>query len=705
MTESNDTFCSGAVPAVAFPGPPPGAAWASCEAGLLVLENNVLRGEWTVAEGRLRPIRFVDRLSGAELDLRGAECFQLALDRAPRRGLERVPAGSLRLDKVHLERLLPVPGAVRAADGFPGWGVQAFLGDEKHGFGVIWTVALRDGANYVRFGVRPMTGRAIPIQEIVLLDWPIPEARLAGRVSGSPVLAGTWFLGVEHPLARNEVVAPSELENTPQVRGTLSGLIRHPGRSVEGTAVVGVAPAGQSRRAFLYYLERERAQPYRQYLHYNNGYEIGCEYWKRKNGPDPSEALTFRRHQERLWLAYIQAFGRELAEARNVALDGFVHDFMWDDEDRVWEFNEGYPEGFGPAREEAERWGAGLGVWLSPWGGYPGKPARLRAGRALGFLTTDQGLTLACPRYFARFWAACTEMIRRYGVGYFKFDGFGAGNNQPGPAHYATDVEALLDLSADLRQLRPDVLVNPSTGSWPSPFWLRWADVIWRQGSDSSEEGKGSERQRWITYRDAATYQGIVQRAPLYPLSALMLHGVFINRAPFAGNPFDPANPDPVLDPGDIAAEIRSFFATGTALQELYIHPELLTPAMWDTLAEAAAWARANADVLADTHWIGGNPAELEVYGWASWNCRQGILTLRNPDDRPQGLELCLREAFELPAAAPRSYRLASPWREDEGKPALELTAEERHRFELQPFEVLVLEATPVTEEGKGRAG
>lgn len=699
MTESNDTSRANLVPAVAFPGPPPGEARASCEAGLLVLENHVLRGEWTVAEGRLRPVRFVDMLSGAELDLRGAECFQLVLDRAPSPEPERVMAGSLHLDTVRLERLSPVPGTVRAADGFPGWGFEVFLGNEKHGLGVIWTAALRDGANYVRFGVRLMTGRTTIVQEVVLLDWPIPEARLAGSVSGSPVLAGTWFLGVEHPLARNEVVSPSEPGNAPRVRCGIERPTEDWRRTVEYSAVVGVAPAGQSRRAFLHYLERERAQPYRQYLHYNNGYEIGCEYWKRKNGPTPEDALAFRRDQGRLWLAYIQAFGRELAEARNVALDGFVHDFMWDDEDQVWEFNEGYPDGFGPAREAAARWGAGIGVWLSPWGGYPGKPARLRAGRALGFLTTDQGLTLACPRYFARFRAACVEMIRRYGVGYFKFDGFGAGNNQPGPAHYASDVEALLNLITDLRRLQPEVFVNPSTGSWPSPFWLRWADVIWRQGADSFQAGQGSDRQQWITYRDAATYQGIVQRAPLYPLSALMLHGVFINRAPFAGNPFDPENPDPVLEPADITAEIRSFFATGTALQELYIHPELMAPAMWDTLAEAATWARANADVLADTHWIGGNPAELAVYGWASWNRRQGILALRNPDDRPQSPELCLREAFELPTDAPQTYRLASPWREDAGKPVLELTAEEPHRFELQPFEVRVLEATPVAEE------
>ena len=70
------------------------------------------------------------------------------------------------------------------------------------------------------------------------------------------------------------------------------------------------------------------------------------------------------------------------------------------------------------------------------------------------------------------------------------------------------------------------------------------------------------------------------------------------------------------------------FFADGTQLQELYITPAMLTPKMWDALAEAANWSRANADVLVDTHWIGGDPNRGEVYGYASWSPRKGIVAL-----------------------------------------------------------------------------
>ena len=75
------------------------------------------------------------------------------------------------------------------------------------------------------------------------------------------------------------------------------------------------------------------------------------------------------------------------------------------------------------------------------------------------------------------------------------------------------------------------------------------------------------------------------------------------------------------------------------------------------TLAEAAKWSRANAEVLVDTHWVGGDPRWLEVYGWAAWTPEKAILTLRNPSDKAQDFQLDAAQAFELPAGAARRFR------------------------------------------------
>jgi hypothetical protein len=199
--------------------------------------------------------------------------------------------------------------------------------------------------------------------------------------------------------------------------------------------------------------------------------------------------------------------------------------------------------------------------------------------------------------------------------------------------------------------------------------------------------GKGSRQQQWLTYRDQEVYRNIVRKGPLYPLNSLMTQGVAYSRHGSAG--------DPTFTSAGFKDDVRAFFGSGTGLQELYIQPGRLTADDWRVLAEAARWSRANAGVLVDTHWIGGDPSKLEVYGYASWSSRKGIVTLRNPDDRPQEFTLEVGAAFELPPGAPMKYLLKSPWVEDAQRPLL--TAEAGHplRLTLNACEVLVFDAIP----------
>jgi hypothetical protein len=77
----------------------------------------------------------------------------------------------------------------------------------------------------------------------------------------------------------------------------------------------------------------------------------------------------------------------------------------------------------------------------------------------------------------------------------------------------------------------------------------------------------------------------------------------------------------------------------------------------------------------------------------------RGVLVLRNPQDRAADITLDPAQVFELPASAPRRYRLTSPWqdrgqdRADAIPPPVTVAAGQPHRFSLAPFEVRVLEA------------
>jgi hypothetical protein len=144
----------------------------------------------------------------------------------------------------------------------------------------------------------------------------------------------------------------------------------------------------------------------------------------------------------------------------------------------------------------------------------------------------------------------------------------------------------------------------------------------------------------------------------------------------------------------ELRHEARSFFGSGTAVQELYIQPDLMAISSWDAVATAAKWARLNADVLVDTHWVGGDPSKPEIYGWASWTPKKAILTLRNPDDQPRAITLDAGVVFELPAGAARNFTMTSPYA-DQRVQKVEMAAGKPTPFSLQPFEVLVLESKP----------
>lgn len=561
--------------------------------------------------------------------------------------------------------LAPRPDASRMAERIHGEEFDVPLESADQSFRVTWAVILRDGSSYVRQAVTlAAADHDLEVSRVQLIDLDLPGAQVSGSAQGSPIVAGNLFCGFEHPISHSKVTAS---------RATAwidRDLPLRAGQSVTYSSVIGVAREGQMRRDFLTYIERERAHPYRTFLHYNSWFDLGFG-----NNYDAAGALD-----------RINAFGRELKEKRGVTVNSFLFDDGWDNHNSLWKFNAGFPNGFTPVKQAAEKYGAEPGIWMSPWGGYgKSKRERIAFGKSQGYEIVEGGYALSGPKYYSAFRDVALDMIRTYGVNQFKFDGTGNVNSVFPGSQFDSDFSAAIHLIDELRAAKPDIFINLTTGTWPSPFWLLYADSTWRGGDDDNATGVGPYRERWITYRDAQTYQNIVQGGPLYPLNSLMLHGIIYAKQHRHLN----------TDPEDrFRNEVRSYFGTGTQLQEMYITPSLLSDKNWDDLAETANWSRANAEVLKDTHWVGGNPQWLEVYGWASWSPKKSILVLRNPSDKPQSIRIQLDKALELPAGAAQSYTAKSPWKSDAAMPAIQLNAGESHEFHLEPFEVLTLDVS-----------
>ncbi|MDE1156108.1 MAG: enterotoxin [Acidobacteriaceae bacterium] len=533
-----------------------------------------------------------------------------------------------------------------------------------------WCLIAQPGKSYVRSLLRITAGSAnLPIEEVRLLQFQDAAAKVEGTVKGSPVVDEAMFFGLEHPLSTNRV------DHGKVECSLFRELPLRANQSITYSAVVGASEQGQMRRSFLDYLETERPRPYEPFLHYNSWYDLG--YRNRFN-----EAGAIDR---------IQAFGQHLTVEHGVKLDSFLFDDGWDDSNTLWGFNAGFPDGFTATADAAAKFHAGIGVWLSPWGGYSQqKEERVAYGTAHGFEIQNNGYALSGPKYFDRFQKICLEMVDKYHVNQFKFDGTGNADRVfPGSA-FDSDFDAAIHLIERLRKEDPKLFVNLTTGTTASPFWVFYADSIWRGGEDHDFSGVGDSRQRWMTYRDAQTYKNVVVKGPLFPLNSLMLHGiVYAEKADGLTTASDK----------EFAEEVHSYFGSGTQLQELYITPSLMKEKNWSALADAAKWSRAHADILKDTHWIGGDPDKLEVYGWAALNKSEGVITLRNPSQHAQKYRLHLAQTLENTTDPTQPYQLSSLWggtKHWSSARTATVRGNKEVEIRLEPFEVLSLEAHAV---------
>ncbi len=419
------------------------------------------------------------------------------------------------------------------------------------------------------------------------------------------------------------------------------------------STVVGLVAEGQQRRSFLAYSERERAVPWRAAPTYVSWYELNINH---NNAAPGSEHLN---SEESEYLAIVNAWKEQLYDKYGEAPFAFVWDDGWDAYGE-WLFHSGLPNGFTNIDNVGRQMGAGQGAWLGPVGGYGTSGGYRRA-----YWNDKGGMQLSNPLYYDVFVRAVTNLLKDYGYDFrfFKFDGISAQFSSVGPDAGATgqeNAEAIIMAEKILRSIKPDVFLNTSVGTWASPFWFQYTDAVWRQEKDYGTIGNNSvDRENWITYRDRLVYQNFVQNSPLCPINTLMTHGFILT-----------GNPDNQSDTGrggwtaarnieykHVLNELRCAFACGSGMVELYNDADLTNHinggALWKDIADCMKWQRKNADVLPDIHWVGGNPwtgAKAEIYGWAAWNAKNAVLTLRNGANDEQSYTFTLREALDIPA-------------------------------------------------------
>lgn len=633
------TLCMGSwAQAVIFPQKKqPGVAKITQKSNSYQLANKVLKASFINTGGKL----YFNGCS--ELGLQpSTELFKVLLGDG-----KTITASEMKLEDVKMVTLAENPSAATASLRYAGKALEARFTYEE--LSIVWRAVLRNGSHYLRTEMDIQAAKDLPMKGIVAMNYLVAKnsaytaPEVVGNTRGAILASNHIFAGLETPMGLN---SSKDEGNATHIEGLWRrNTTLKAGKTWNISSVVGLVAPKQLRRSFLAYSERERAVAWRPYPVYISWYELNID---RNNAQAPSYKGNMTVEQ---CADVVSHWKTHFYDKYQMAPKAFVWDDGWD-QYGTWTFNPNFPNGFDEPANEAKKMGTGIGAWLGPVGGYGQSGEYRRA-----YWRSKGGMQLSNEDYYNFFIRCCTNMIDRYDFRFFKFDGISAQASAIGPdegTRGEENAEAIISIERAVRQKRPDIFLNTTVGTWASPFWFHFTDAVWRQEGDYGEAGdQGTDRERWITYRDRLVYQNFIQRSPVCPINTLMTHGFILSRWGAVSKN---------MDYDGIVREMRCAFACGSGMVELYNDYKLMDEikdnqgnagALWKDLAECIKWQQEQADVLPDAHWVGGNPwdgKKANVYGWAAWNGKKSVLTLRNPSTSAQTFTTTLREALDIPA-------------------------------------------------------
>lgn len=504
---------------------------------------------------------------------------------------------------------------------------------------------------------------------------------------------GGAFFGLEYPTSENSLKPAGKGKTTLHCGQEFGERI---GSSwIESEWVVeGLSPNPHVKLWFWKYLDRIRVAPLKPFLLYNSWYDV--------RAPEIVKSPAHVMNDKNL-LRIIESFKKEMVETHGLKLDAFVLDDGWDVYKSDWVLSKPqFPRGLEPVSAALKEIGTNLGMWFGPIGGYSNRTWRIEWMREHGYEVipgreAGRGqLCLAGKRYRQLFKKRVLDFIRNNGVGYYKWDGIQFSCSEQDHGHpvgiYSRRavMESVIDLCQSVRAENPNIFLNVTSGTWLSPWWIKYANTIWMQGSDYGYANVPSisRRDGAITYRDYVLFEDYGKNDFWFPIANLMTHGIIKGNLQKLGGEAEPL--DKFTD------NALLYFARGVSMWELYVSPDLLTDGEWNALAKSIRWARDRFEVLRSTEMIGGDPGESLPYGYAHFAGKRGIIAARNPSIEPQTLKVSLSPSMGFnPEASSLVVELVYPMRRI--SPKLH-KAGVNLEIPLQGYETAVYEIYPVEE-------
>jgi len=457
-----------------------------------------------------------------------------------------------------------------------------------------------------KISLKSLSKRKLAIDACDQIKWKnCGETELGGK--GQPVFINkSWFVGLEHPYSRG-------IQNNGKVI-----LRQFPGNKIGEklfdlqTMVLGAAPAGKVRTIMSEYVKSIR-RPIKSVSLFNTWCHMREDELTEKNINKTVKEI----HKGLTPYDYM--------------FDIFVVDDGWQEKKSVWNYrNDRFPNGIEGVRRKIIEQGSELGLWVS----LPGCNLNIKWGEKLGFKAAfTRFFCLSTHRYNEALRKRLKDLIQKEKVAYFKhdFNYFVCGRG--GHGHFISpdqssesNVNALLSILKYEAKLKPDLFLAVTSGLWPSPWWLPYCDTTWMGGKDHDANKKipvlrGSEFE--MNYRDGALYKMLVKEGKVFPLSALMTHGIVDARH----NVYNMTKEDDI----GWCNYLMNYLGRGTLMREFYLSPKLIPEKRWEMIARGLRWAKSLDDCMANSHFILGNPMRGEFFGYQGSCEDRSYVSLRNP--------------------------------------------------------------------------
>jgi hypothetical protein len=462
-------------------------------------------------------------------------------------------------------------------------------------------------------------------------------------------------------------------------------------------AVTGITPEPYVKKWFFQYVKDIRVTPVKPYTLYNSWYDLrSVDYPKIQ--PD---AVMNEENVLRIWNLVKENF----IEKNNIQIDAFVLDDGWDIYASDWKLRtKQFPDGLRPIADEMKKSGTDLGIWFGPSGGYSFALKRIQWMHDNGYEVIGNvnkygsaQLCLAGKNYSKLFRKRTTDFVKNDHIGYFKWDGIQFSCSEPDHGHpvgiYSRRaiMESVIDKCVAVREINPDVYLNITSGTWLSPWWVKYTNQIWMDAADYAFADVPSitRRDNAMTYRDYALFDDEHIRKSWFPISNLMIHGIIKGRL------------ESISKEGESLEKFTNnavlYFARGISMWELYISPDILKPEEWHVLSTSIQWAKDRFDLLINTFMVGENPATGNAYAYLHFDDNKGIIAARNPKIEADIITVVLDPEYGINEKAtgliveqvyPKHYIFPTYY-----------AAGARLNIELDGYETAVFEVYPVSEQ------